>query len=81
MAAARTYMCVCQGLKMNGCVVWSESSSVQTIISMSVGSTCRLHASLALNLLPCISSHGIGGPGKLRNKTGCIICSHQSDIL
>ena len=45
----------------------------QTIVSMSVSSTCRLHASCILNLLPCISLHGIGEPGKLRTKAGCII--------
>ena len=48
----------------------------QIITSMSVGSTCRLHASRTLNKLPCISSHntyGIGEPGKLRIKAGSII--------
>jgi len=40
---------------------------------MSAGSTCRLHASRTLNLLPCISLHGIGEPGELRTKAGCII--------
>jgi len=47
---------------------------VQTITSMSVGSTCRLHASQTLNLLPCICSNGIGEPGKLRTKAGCNSC-------
>jgi len=45
----------------------------QTITSMSVGSTYRLHASRTSNLLPCISSHDIGEPGKLHTKAGCII--------
>ena len=53
----------------------------QTITSMSVDSTCRLHASRTLNLLPCLSSHCIGEPGKLHTKTGCIIRYQQSDIL
>jgi len=35
---------------------------------------------LPLNLLPCISSHGIGEPGKLSTKAGCIIHYQQSDI-
>jgi len=48
---------------------------------MSVDSTCRLHASRTLNLLPCLSSHCIGEPGKLHTKTGCIIRYQQSDIL
>ena len=53
----------------------------QTIPSMSVGSTCRIHEYRTLNLLPCISSHGIGEPGKLRTKTGYIIRYHQPDTL
>ena len=46
-----------------------------------MGSTCRLHASRTLNLLPCISVHGIGEPGKLRTKAVCTIRYYQSDIL
>ena len=53
----------------------------QTINSMLVASTCRLYSSRTLNLLPCISSHGIGEPGKLRTKAGCNICYQQLDIL
>ena len=44
----------CQGINLK-----TDWHVAQTITSMSVGSACRLHASQTLNLLPCISSHGI----------------------
>jgi len=67
----------------------------QTITSMSVGSTCRLHASRTLNLLPCISSHSIGEPGKLHTKQAALFaisnltfykqwilqCPHRFDFI
>ena len=59
-------------IKGQGINVSTDWHVTQT--SMSMGSTCRRHASHTLNLLPCISSHGIGELGKLRTTAGCIIC-------
>jgi len=46
----------CQGINLK-----TDWHVAQTITSMSVGSTCHLHASPTLTLLPCISSHMVLG--------------------
>ena len=43
-----------------GIILKTDCYVAQTITTMSVGSTCRLHAIRDLNLFPCNSSHGIG---------------------
>ena len=50
-------------IKGQGINLKTDEHVAQTITNMPMGSTCRLHASRNLNLLPCISSHGIGEPG------------------
>jgi len=49
---------------------------------MSVGSTCRLHASQTFKSVSLYKfTYGIGEPSKLLTKAGCNICYQQLDIL
>ena len=65
--------------KVKGLTDWQVA---QTITTMSAGSTCRLHASQTLKLLPYNSSHMVlGNPVNSLLKQAAIFSIQQSDIL